>query len=390
MLAAVAQPVPEARAVRVLVLTAPVGEGHVSAARALVAAFDADERQAMTTLADALTATNAFVRLLVRDAYRWQLKNAPWIFGVLYEWMLARPRMRRLGARCLAVAGGRRIVALVTVHQPDVIVSTFPAATAVLASLRRRQAITVPTVAVITDLGGFEYWIDRSIDLHLVMHEACLAEVERKVGRARTAVVQPLVCRGFDSAPTRCHARRRLGINTAQRVVIVSGGGWAAGDITGALEAVLSLDVDRVVCLTGHNLGLYTRLTGRFASDERVFVMSFTRLMPELLASADVLVHTTAGVTCLEAWRCGCPVIAYGAPPGHAVRANRRMADLGLVQLARDIPQLVAHVHAAIAERGKVPPLNGDLPTAADLILDTAKTLQLPLRKSGSETNSRL
>ena len=57
------------------------------------------------------------------------------------------------------------------------------------------------------------------------------------------------------------------------------------------------------------------RLETAFAGEPRVRVLGFTDSMSDLLAAADVLVHSTGGVTCLEALARDCPVVAYGAPP---------------------------------------------------------------------------
>ena len=65
-------------------------------------------------------------------------------------------------------------------------------------------------------------------------------------------------------------------------------------------------------------------------------VYEFTDKMPELLAAADVLVHSTGGVTCLEAMAAGTPVVSYGLPVGHARVNTRAMAALDLVRLAND------------------------------------------------------
>ena len=57
-----------------------------------------------------------------------------------------------------------------------------------------------------------------------------------------------------------------------------------------------------------------------FADEPRVHVYGFTDKMPELLAAADVLVHSTGGVTCLEARAAGTPVVSYGLPVGPCPR----------------------------------------------------------------------
>jgi hypothetical protein len=79
-------------------------------------------------------------------------------------------------------------------------------------------------------------------------------------------------------------------------------------------------------------------------------VFGFTDRMPEILAAADTLVHSTGGVTCLEAKATGTPVVSYGLPVGHARLNTRAMADLGLLRLANNTRELRDHVQASFAE----------------------------------------
>ena len=76
-------------------------------------------------------------------------------------------------------------------------------------------------------------------------------------------------------------------------------------------------------------------------------VYGFTDRMPELLAAADVLVHSTGGVTCLEARAAGTPVVSYGLPVGHARLNTRAMAALQLLRLANDTDELREQVQAS-------------------------------------------
>ncbi len=84
----------------------------------------------------------------------------------------------------------------------------------------------------------------------------------------------------------------------------------------------------------------------------RVRVYGFTDKMPQLLAAADVLVHSTGGVTCLEAKAAGTPVVSYGLPVGHARLNTRAMATLDLLRLANNTDELREHVQASFAETG--------------------------------------
>jgi len=134
----------------------------------------------------------------------------------------------------------------------------------------------------------------------------------------------------------------------------------------------LQLPAAAVVCLTGRNEPLQTQLSEAFAGEARVRVLGFTTQMSELLAASDALVHSTGGVTCLEALVRGCPIVAYGAPPGHAPRTARVMASLGLLQSAESPPQLVAALGRAFAQPVAERPRLAPAPSAGSLILAAA------------------
>src|SRR5205807_5168867 len=91
------------------------------------------------------------------------------------------------------------------------------------------------------------------------------------------------------------------------------------------------------------------KLRSSFASEPRVHVYGFTDKMPALLSAADVLVHSTGGVTCLEARAAGTPVVSYGLPVGHARLNTRAMASLQLLRLANDTHELREQVEASFA-----------------------------------------
>ena len=134
-------------------------------------------------------------------------------------------------------------------------------------------------------------------------------------------------------------------------MVLVSGGGWGVGDIAGAVgEFVRDPEVTSIVCLAGRNEQAEADLGATFADEPRVHVYGFTDKMPELLAAADVLVHSTGGVTCLEARAAGTPVVSYGLPVGHARLNTREMAALDLLRLANDTDELREHVEASFAD----------------------------------------
>ena len=324
----------DATSVRVLVLTAPVAEGHLAAARVLADDIRRVNTDAEVQIVDALPDLPRPVKWFLCDAYRWQLGTAPWLFALLFGALERSRLLRWLSRGLLSLTSSRSLRRLVRRHRPDVVVSTWPAATMVLGSLRLRGKVNVPVCATITDFGGLELWANRGVDLHFVMHESLVPVVERVAGRGSAHVVSPLVSSCFREPCSAVEARRDLDLPSDATVVLVSGGGWGVGDLQGAADAALEIGAF-VVCLAGRDEATRMRLGSFFRNEPRVRVLGFTERMSELLVAADVLVHSTGGVTCLEALTCGCPVVAYGAPPGHAPSGAHAMSALGLVHHVR-------------------------------------------------------
>jgi len=339
---------------RVLILSAEVGEGHAAAARALARQIEDSPQQAEVTIIDGLAAMGRLLRPVVEDGYRVQLRFFPWTYTVVY-WLLERVApIRMLARRLLCLLGARPLARSIAAHDPDVIVSTYPAVTVVLARLRRTGAVSCPTVATITDLTGLFFWAQPGIDMHLAMYGESVSSVERIAGQGSVRLVRPLISAEFLEPRCPLEARRALGLPEEGRTVVVSGGGWGVGDIEGAVrEFTRAPEVSAIVCLAGRNEQLADKLRDAFANEPRVHVYGFTNKMPELLAAADVLVHSTGGVTCLEARAAGTPVVSYGLPVGHARLNTRAMAALDLLRLANDTDELRAHVQASFTPNAR-------------------------------------
>src|SRR5579862_9215538 len=181
---------------RVLVLFCEEGEGHASAARVLQR--ELGERGAEVVVVDAMKrGLGRFIPLVSRDAYRLQTRLFRWSYGIEYFLFTRVPPVRWIGRRGLSAFAGRPLRRLIREVEPDIVVSTHPAVTNVLGFLRRRGKLELPVVATITDLGVHAMWSHRGVDLHLVMHDDVVPDVEAVAGRGSAAVVAPIVAPEF-------------------------------------------------------------------------------------------------------------------------------------------------------------------------------------------------
>lgn len=363
---------------RVLILSADVGEGHLAAARALHEGL-ADRADVEVSSEDGLWALGHFARGVIRDGYRAQLRWAPWAYNAVYGlWRGVRPA-RWLGGRALYRMGRRRLRGLIGARRPDIVVSTHPALTVALGRMRRRGELDAVLCATITDLTDNPMWCHRGTDLHVVMHPIAVPWVERHAGRGSVVAVRPLVSARFHAPRDVRRARAALGLPHDGGLVVVSGGGWGVGALADGVDASLQAGAGHVVALAGRNDHVRAELEDRYRGESRVRVLGFTARMPELLHAATVLVHGTGGVTSLEAVACGCPVIAFGTRLAHVQEHNRAMERLGLCTIVEDPHDLTRLLAERLA--GAAPPHGSTanrLPTA-EAVVATARRRVNPI-----------
>lgn len=343
---------------RVLVLTASIGEGHDLPARVLADALR--ERGCDVVVEDGLAAMGPAMRRAAEGGARAMSYRGRVLLDLQY-WIFGRFGPAHAFARWISVRLGRKgLRALVARVRPDVVVSTYPGVNEPLGWMRRHGWLRVPLVSAITDLSSLRFWAARGVDLHLLIHPESEAEVSRIAPESRIVAVRGLTRPEFLSPPPR---------TTDRPTVVVSGGGWGVGDVLGAVEVALGIEGVDVVVLCGRNEALRATVGERFGASPRVRILGFTDEMATVLANGDCLVHSSAGLTVLEALMCGCRPISYGWGVAHIRLNNRAYVRHGLADVARTRAELRAAIERALADPRPPDRSFAALPDAADEVL---------------------
>jgi UDP-N-acetylglucosamine:LPS N-acetylglucosamine transferase len=354
----------------VLILSAGVGQGHQSAAEGL-----RDELRRMApdvgvTLHNGLGRSSGPLRTFLERFTRWQLTHWPSTYSLSYALGVRWGLGRRIALRLLYRASRTRLAALIDAERPDVVVSTYPGITAPLGVMRERGELDVPVCALITDLASLHFWAHPAADLHLASYRESLEEIAAITDGAPARAIRPPLGAAHWARRGRSGARRALGLDPELPLVVVSGGGWGVGDLRGAIEAALRLERPQVVVVCGGNEPATRRLRSYYSAHSRVRVLGYTHAMADLLGAADVLVHSTGGMTCLEAAVQGCPVIAYGFARGHVRHNVQAMVRHGLIRRARSSHELTAQIGEALGCADALVSYLEDRPCASSALLE--------------------
>lgn len=359
---------------RVLILTASVGEGHDLPARTLAAQLLEESPGVEVVTEDGLRVMGKVFVLVNERAPGVVFFRFRWLWDATFLLCVRLGPTRRLTQRLVRALGSRGMLDLVARVRPDVIVSVYPVATEVLGGLRRHGRLDVPVVAGITDLAAMHYWAAPGVDLHLLTHPESEDEVRRVAGHETgVETVHGLTRPEFALPCDPAEARASLGLPAQGKVVLVSGGGWGVGDLESAIDTALALgDVEVVACLCGRNDALRARLADRYATQARVRVVGFTEQMSEWLAASDALVHSTGGLTVLEAYVRGCPTISYGWGRGHIRANNAAFRRYGIADVVASEPELRRALRTALESRPAPGLALAAFPSAASLVLALA------------------
>jgi UDP-glucose 4-epimerase len=379
-LALAGTPEPEACPRKILIVSADIGEGHDLPARAIAREFKEEDPDAFVAVVNGLPAMGSLATAVLRDNSAFLFRWAPWMFDIQYRLGLRFPPTRWLGSKLLCGFGQRGLMRLIKAHDPDLIVSTYPGTTQVLGELRHSGRLKVPCYSSITDLSGLNFWAHPAIDLHFITHPESRDEVEAIAGPGSVRWAKPPTSPRFMEPRSRSAARQALGLAEQGTVISVSGGGWGVGDIVGATRAALAVAEDaHVLCLCGRNEAVREHVTEEFAGDPRVRVMGFTNQMSDVLAASNALIHSSAGLTVLEAIIRGCPVISYGFGYGHVRVSNHALERFKLAQVARTTEELRPAIERALAMSPEPDTSFAKRPSTAALILASSRrTKALP------------
>ena len=311
----------------VLIISASMGAGHDGAARELQRRLRAQGHDA--EVKDFLKAFPAGIGTIVRMSYEWELKWAPWSYEATYRMWYRLPSLAGPLVAILTLLTRWRIRRWVRAAQADAVVSTYPLASLTLGRARVTGKLQVPVSTYITDFAVHPLWTHHGVDLHLTVHPQSADAARVGSGRAASAP-GPLVSDRFRSGlPDRHHARAELGIPDDERVVLLVAGSWGVGAIKRTFDDVVAAGwTPLVVC--GHNARLRRRLEARGIGH----VMGWSDQMPTLMACADVLVENAGGLTCMEAFAAGLPVVSYRPIAGHGRGNARDMEAAGVAALA--------------------------------------------------------
>lgn len=242
--------------------------------------------------------------------------------------------MRRVLSRWIRARLMRRLEHRLDEFRPHAAIATQMGPAALLAGIRARRRLALPLIAVPTDFGIHDFWLQRGVNCFCIAHES----VQRPDLPAESLlhVTGLPLMPGFRRPPERHGARVELGLDPERPVVLVAGGGLGIG--VGELSERVLAEVPgvTVVAVNGRNASDRVTVRARAPFDShRLIDCGWTDRMPALLRAADVVVGKPGGLTVAESLACGRYLLAINSPGGQEKFNVRFLARHGAGTLIR-------------------------------------------------------
>lgn len=337
---------------RILVCTAGYGEGHNTAARSLVSAFEAAAGPGTAKMIDIFALATPRTDVLVRLVYLRAINRTPKLWSRLYRWIdhadifprhnwLMRGAIRHLGR-------------VLERESPAAICCTYPAYAFMLNDLMGRAGRMPPWFNVVTDSISINslWWKSPCAGWFLPNHDS--AEVVRSAGipSARLHVA------GFPVAPFFSEHEGRLvppdlGAGASPRILYIINSGTVGAEETA--RVLLAEPGWEVTCAVGRDEKLRKRLVALAANRETPSqIFGWTDQIPRLLMTHHVVVSKAGGATVQEALAARCPMIVNQIVPGQEEGNYELLRRHGVGALAQT-PATVRNVlREAFADRAAV------------------------------------
>lgn len=328
---------------RILFISAPIGAGHIRAAQAVSQVLTM-KHACETELCNVFDFFPPTIGQAILAIYLKILTVCPALYGTAYGWG-NQSRMALVGRELISRFLAKRMLTYINEYQPAVIVCTHATPAGLVAWLKKKRLVTVPTVAIVTDFVVHRLWVYSEIDYYFVAHLA-LADYLRQYGIAADSIAATgiPVSNKFSQPNTKEGLMAKLKLSQGRKNILIMGGG--AGVLP--IDKILNLcnQIDRplqLIAIAGKNQSLYRELVQIAATARHpVKVLGYIDNVHEYMSVADLLISKPGGMSSAEALTKAVPLVIFRPIPGQEEANTQFLLDCHVAFRADSLPELQA------------------------------------------------
>lgn len=307
---------------RVMILYASLGMGHISAANALSQAFSCFPHIEVLS-EDALAYASSVYRNAVIQAYKNSSEKVPQLYKALYEGSdisdLERSLDSNLAWAKLELPFFRRLGRLIRETAPDAIVCVQQIPSRLLQLLEPEDQVSKPQYVVVTDLIAHSTWLNYGVDGYFLPNDLSANILkQRGVNPALLHISGIPVKLEITKPKSSGEMRSRHHLPKDLSVVTLFGGGLNSRRVYAIVSSLLeTLNSAMIVVVAGRNEDLLDTLSDLTDSPHvRLRKLGTIDYVDDLIVASDLIITKAGGLITSEILARGTPTIIVDPLPG--------------------------------------------------------------------------
>lgn len=373
---------------RILILSASVGNGHVTAAEALKKAFEIKNLAGEVRHEDVLKFTNPLFRRLYSNVYIDLVNSMPEVLGWVYD-NLDEPWKNEKRRLFFDKLNTRPFVRMLRDYDPDWIVCTHFLPSEIISDLKGKGKMTTPQAIVVTDFDMHAMWLCRNYEHYFVALEETAVYL-RSLGAPEEKITVsgiPIDPKFAQEKPAN-EMRAKYGLDPDIPTVMLSLGGFGVGRIDALLDGLRAIKTPvQILAMCGKNKELKSKLerSQNQAQTVRIIPIGYTRDMDEYMSASDLIVGKPGGLTTCEALAKGLVFVIANPIPGQEERNADHLLEQGAAIRSNNPATLGYKIEQLINDPERMSIMRTNAlkfarPNAAFDIADTLVGLEKPKR----------
>ena len=334
----------------VVILSAAAAAGHLRAADALEAAFEAKGISAHQM--EVLRYTNPIFKKIYTDLYVELMTRQPDFLGWMYK-ALDHPwqfQKRRLALNRLNTGP---FVKLLKQENPRFVLCTHFLPAEVLVHLQKKKVFEIPIGVIVTDWDAHAMWLLHDVDWYFVACDETKAYLSALGIPPETIYVTGIpIDPVFGIEKPKRETRIRLGLDPDSTTLLVSIGGFGVGPVESLVRAIQEVRHPiQIVIICGRNARLEDRLKSLPEAQHPMKIVGFTNEMDSWMAASDLLVGKSGGLTSSEALARGLVLVVVNPIPGQEERNSDHFLEEGVAIRCNNLPALPFKIDTLLSDK---------------------------------------
>ncbi|WP_353855474.1 diglucosyl diacylglycerol synthase [Bacillus sp. Bos-x628] len=330
---------------KILILTANYGNGHMQVAKTL---YDECKSQGFehVTVSNLYQESNPIVSEVTQYLYLKSFSIGKQFYRLFYYGVDKIYNKRKFNI--YLKMGNKRLDELIQLHNPDIIIITFPMI--VVPEYRNKTGKVIPTFNVMTDFCLHKIWVHENIDRYYVATDYVKQKlVEIGTHPSDVKVTGIPIRPQFEEDVPKSMIYNKYGLSSSKKVLLIMAGAHGVlKNVKELCEALLHDSEVQIVVVCGKNAALKHSLSDlEQAHPDQLKAFGYVEQIDELFRVTDCMITKPGGITLTEATAIGVPVILYKPVPGQEKENALFFEEHGaaiVINRHEDILESVSHL----------------------------------------------